>query len=191
MAAPGIEVRPLRELTGRAVFNEVFLDNVFVPDDCVVGAPGDGWRLARSTLAHERVAMGAGSSLGDDVERLLATVSATGQAGDATVREQLGGLIVAGLALTLLDARAAAGGPDRSGADAAVRKVLGVAQRQAVAEAALLWCGPDGSTVDGSSADPVHQFLLTRCLSIAGGTTQILLTVIGERALGLPREQER
>jgi alkylation response protein AidB-like acyl-CoA dehydrogenase len=196
MAEPGVQVRPLRELTGRAVFNEVFLDNVFVADDYVVGAPGDGWRLARSTLAHERVAMGTGSSLGEDVERLLNSVTAAGRAGDAAVRDQLGGLVVDGLALSLLDAAAGAGdgsgsagaGDRTGGAGAAVRKVVGVAHRQAVAEAALLWCGPDGSTVDGSSADPVHQFLLSRCLSIAGGTTQILLTMIGERALGLPRE---
>jgi 3-oxochol-4-en-24-oyl-CoA dehydrogenase len=181
MRDPGVDVRPLRELTGRAVFNEVFLDDVFVADDCVVGAPGDGWRLARSTLAHERVAMGSGSALGEDVERLLATVAALDNASDPDVRDRLGGLIADGLALTLMEGAGDAG-------VAAVRKVVGVAHRQAVAEAALLWCGPDGSTVDGDSAGPVHEFLLSRCLSIAGGTTQILLTLIGERALGLPRE---
>jgi alkylation response protein AidB-like acyl-CoA dehydrogenase len=211
MTDPGIEVRPLRELTGRAVFNEVFLDDVFVADDCVVGAPGDGWRLARATLAHERVAMG-GSSLGEDVERLVDVFVAAGRGRDAGMRDQLGGLVVDKLALSLLDADADASDASAAdanntnntnsanagaashraaaakGAGAAVRKVIGVAHRQAVAEVALAWCGPDGSTVDGDSADPVHQFLLTRCLSIAGGTTQILLTLIGERALGLPRE---
>ena len=74
MHSAGIEIRPLREITGRAVFNEVFLDEVFVPDDCVVGDCGDGWRIARSTLATERVAMGRGSALGDEVEGLIAAV---------------------------------------------------------------------------------------------------------------------
>ena len=121
------------------MFNEVFLDDVFVPDDCVVGAPGDGWRLARSTLASERVAMGRGSSLGEAVERLLAP------AHDGP-SELLGSLVADGLAVSLLDLRATMRQlPGRTpGADSAVRKLVGVSHRQAVAEAALLLCGPDG-----------------------------------------------
>ena len=74
---------------------------------------------------------------------------------------------------------------------AAVRKLVGVAHRQAVAETALTLCGPDGAASDGAAADAVHEFLLSRCLSIAGGTSQILLNVVAERALGLPREEVR
>jgi alkylation response protein AidB-like acyl-CoA dehydrogenase len=181
MRSPGVEVRPLRELTGRAVFNEVFLDGVFVPDDCVVGQPGDGWRLARGTLAYERVAMARGSSFGEGVERLVAA---------GAPAELLGGLVAGGLAVSLLDVRAALRRLDGqpSGPESAVAKLVGVAHRQAVAEAALVCLGEDGAAADGDSAEAVHEFLLSRCLSIAGGTTQILLSVVAERVLGLPRE---
>ena len=191
MRDPGIDIRPLREITGRSFFNEVFLDDVFVPDDCVVGEPGDGWRLARSTLAHERVAMGRGSALGEDVESLLGLVDDP----DPVARQQLGACVASGLSVSRLGLRSELrrrdGDADAAGAGAAaaVAKLVGVAHRQAVAEAALVLLGDDGATTDGRSAGPVHDFLLTRCLSIAGGTTQILLSVAAERVLGLPREE--
>lgn len=147
MHADGIEIRPLREITGRSVFNEVFLDNVLVPDDCVIGAPGAGWRVAMTTLATERERLGAGQ----------------GEQSDPVV--------------ALLDLR---------GAHPAVRKLVGVERRQAAAEAALTVLGPAGAVNDTAEA---HEFLLTRCLSIAGGTTQILLNQVAERVLGLPRER--
>jgi alkylation response protein AidB-like acyl-CoA dehydrogenase len=190
MHSSGIEIRPLREITGRAVFNEVFLDDVFVPDDCVVGNPGDGWRIARSTLATERVAMGRGSALGDAVEGLISAVRSAGLGGDPGTAEQVGALVADGLAVSLMDLRSTLAqlrGAD-AGHQAAVRKVVGVAHRQSVAETALVLCGPDGAAADGAAADAVHEFLLTRCLSIAGGTTQILLSMVAERVLGLPRE---
>jgi len=74
MHTPGIDIRPLRELTGDAFFNEVFFDDVFLPDDCLVGAEHDGWRAARTTLANERVSMASGSSFGGGVENLLQRV---------------------------------------------------------------------------------------------------------------------
>jgi hypothetical protein len=201
MHSDGIEIRPLREITGRAVFNEVFLDEVFVPDDCVLGEPGDGWRIARSALATERVAMGRGSVLGDEVEGLIARVRAAGLSTDPRVLDQLGALVADGLAGSVLDLRSALAQLRRAGpgqerpADAgqlaAVRKLLGVAHRQSAAEAALALCGPEGAAADGAGSGPVHEFLLSRCLSIAGGTTQILLSVVAERVLGLPREEMR
>jgi 3-oxochol-4-en-24-oyl-CoA dehydrogenase len=193
MGSPGIDIRPLREMTGRQMFNEVFLDQVFVPDECVVGAPGDGWRVARTTLASERVAMGAGSSVGEAVERLLELASSSGAADDPVARQLLGRLIGDGMAVSLLDLQAVLA--QLRGADAAplaaVRKLAGVAHRQAVAEAALELTGTAGAAADGDCGEFLNEFLLTRCLSIAGGTTQILLSLVAERQLGLPREEMR
>lgn len=180
MRAEGLDVRPLREITGDAVFNEVFLDGVFVPDDCVVGELNGGWRLARTTLSNERVAMSGGSSLGDEVERVLGTSPAE------VHWERVGELVAQGLAVSLLDLRSTLrrlGGSD-PGAESSVRKLVGVRHRQSVAEAALDLLGPAGAVTGAAS----HEFLLTRCLSIAGGTTQVLLTLAAERLLGLPRE---
>ena len=193
MRAAGIEVRPLREITGEAVFNEVFLDGVYVPDDCVVGEIGGGWKLARTTLANERVAMSGGSWLGQEVERLLDLARRRGITSDSAVREKLGTHVAEGISVSLLRSRATLrrlGGQD-PGPESSVEKLVGVDHRQRVAETALDLLGPDGAAVDGESPEIVHEFLLSRCLSIAGGTTQILRTLTGERVLGLPREGTR
>ena len=168
MHAPGIDIRPLREITGRTMFNEVFLDDVFVPDDCVLGVPGDGWRVAMSTLATERVAMGSGQD--EAVQKLLAT----GGAVKSGYAERTGVHVATGQAVALLEQR---------GAHPAIRKLIGTAHRQAVAETTLELLGPAGAAEGEAS----YEFLLTRCLSIAGGTTQILLNQVAERVLGLPR----
>jgi 3-oxochol-4-en-24-oyl-CoA dehydrogenase len=189
MDSPGIEIRPLREMTGREMFNQVFLDQVFVPDDCVTGQPGAGWRVTRTTLASERVAMGAGSSVGDAVEGLLALGAELGFRTDPVALDRLGALIADGMAVSLLDLQAVLAqlrGAD-PGPGAAIRKLVGVRHRQEVAEAALELSGSAGAA-DGAL---LGEFLLTRCLSIAGGTTQILLSLVAERQLGLPREEAR
>ena len=163
MHAPGIDIRPLREITGRTMFNEVFLDDVFVPDDCVLGAPGEGWRVAMSTLATERVAIGGAGPM----DELLAAVT-------PDYAERAGFHVASAHAVALLGER---------GAHPAIRKLLSTGHRQAVAETVLELLGPAGAAETEAS----QEFLLTRCLSIAGGTTQILLTQVAERVLGLPR----
>jgi 3-oxochol-4-en-24-oyl-CoA dehydrogenase len=187
MRTEGITLRPLREITGEARFNEVFLDNVFVPDDCVVGEVNGGWKLARTTLANERVALGAGSSLGEGVERLLALA---GDLDDGAL-ERVGFLVAQGLSVSLVDLRATLRQLDGRGPgpESSVCKLVGVRQRQDVAEAALELLGPAGAAVDDTTGAAIHEFLLTRCLSIAGGTTQVLRNLVGERILGLPREK--
>jgi len=183
MTSPGIEIRPLREITGDSLFNEVFLDNVFVPDEMVVGTVNDGWRLARTTLANERIAMANGTALGNPMEELLKVLSEIDL--DVAQQDRLGRLIVLAQTGALLDqriAQLAVGGRD-PGAQSSVRKLIGVRYRQALAEF-MMDASEDGGLVDSRA---VFDFLNTRCLTIAGGTEQILLTVAAERLLGLPR----
>ncbi|MEY8014050.1 acyl-CoA dehydrogenase family protein [Mycobacterium servetii] len=183
MKSPGIEIRPLREITGDSLFNEVFLDNVFVPDEMVVGAVNDGWRLARTTLANERVAMATGTALGNPMEELLEVLARLDL--DAAQQDRLARLIVLAQTGALLDqriAQLAVGGQD-PGAQSSVRKLIGVRYRQALAEY-MMDVSEGGGLVHNQA---VFDFLNTRCLTIAGGTEQILLTVAAERLLGLPR----
>jgi len=183
MRAPGIVIRPLREITGDEMFNEVFFDDVFVPDEMVVGGVNDGWRLARTTLANERVAMAHGTALGNPMEQMLRDLA--GQQSDTAMTERLGRLLLAAQVGSLLDhriAQLAVGGRDTS-AEASARKLIGVRYRQELEEFRM-----DLSPGAGLVLNPaVQSFLNTRCLSIAGGTEQILLTMAGERLLGLPR----
>ena len=192
MASAGIDIRPLRELTGDAMFNEVFLDGVFVPDDCVIGALGQGWKLARLTLANERVSMSSGSAFGIGVEALLHL--ADRQDGDlspgTTIR--LGALLAEAQSIGLLAHRStlqSISGTD-PGAGTSVRKLLGAEHEQRVQELGLSMLGPEGATMEGSAQRWAHGFLVTRCLTIAGGTSEIQRNVIAERILGLPRDPE-
>ena len=181
MTSPGLVVRPLREITGDELFNEVFLDDVFVPDEMVVGQVNDGWRLARTTLANERVAMAQGTALGNPMEELLRSLAEL----DAAQQDRLGELIVTAQVGSLLDqriAQLAVVGED-PGPQASARKLIGVRYRQGLAEFRMELA--EGAGIVDSTQ--VHDFLNTRCLTIAGGTEQILLTMAGERLLGLPR----
>lgn len=182
----GIDVRPLREITGEALFNEVFLDDVFVPDDCLVAQPGDGWRLARTTLANERVAM-ASSRLSKSTERAVDLASSA----SVPQRVEIGHSVALSTVCSLLGVRTvlrslAGQGP---GPESSVAKLLGVRNRQEGSELVVALHGDRVAVCDSSEevrAD-VWEMLNTRCLSIAGGTTQILRNVAGERILGLPR----
>ncbi|HET8618470.1 MAG TPA: acyl-CoA dehydrogenase family protein, partial [Acidimicrobiales bacterium] len=197
MSAPGIDVRPLRELTGLTMFNEVFLDGVFVPDDCVVGEVDGGWPLARTTLANERVSMGSGSSFGGGIEALVTLVAervASGAlgAGDPLLLDRLGALVSEAHAVAAIGLRATARSLSGAspGPEASVRKLLGVEHDQRTQELGLLLLGPEGATTVGAAGQWTFGFLANRCLTIAGGTSEIQRNVIGERLLGLPRDPE-
>ncbi|MHB1584440.1 MAG: acyl-CoA dehydrogenase family protein, partial [Acidimicrobiales bacterium] len=192
MTTPGIDVRPLRELTGSAMFNEVFLDDVVVPDECVVGQPGQGWAIARTTLANERVFMSSGSAFGIGVESALRRLAELGDRATPAMLETTGHLLAEAQALRLMGHLAtlrSLSGVD-PGAGASVRKLLGAEHEQRVQELGLRLHGADGAVLDGEAQRWGHGFLATRCLTIAGGTSEVQRNVMAERLLGLPRDPE-
>jgi len=194
MATPGIEVRPLQELTGDSIFNEVFLDEVFVPDAMVVGAVNSGWQVARRTLTAERVNLSTGWQLGAELPGLLDLVRDLGLADDPVTREGLGGLVADTHVFALLGVRATLkqlSGVD-AGATAAVAKLVGMEHGQRVTEFGFGLLGAEGALTgergDGLRRHWTRLLLASRAMTIGGGTTEVNLNVIGERLLGLPRD---
>ena len=192
MHAPGVEVRPLREITGDALFNEVFFDGCFVPDDCVVGEVDGGWRLARTTLANERVSLSTDSAFGGALEGVLARVGADPARQDPVTLDRLGELLAEAQSLGQLGLRATlrSMGGLQPGPESSVRKLLGAEFEQRVHEFGLDWAGPDGAVTLGDAAVSAHGVLHSKCLTIAGGTSEVQRNVIGERLLSLPRDPE-
>ena len=199
MSSPGVEVRPLREITGDSLFNQVFLDEVFVPDDCVVGEVNGGWRVARTTLANERVSLSQTWTFGSGVPEMLKVAKV---AADAPLG-QVGALVCRGHAIDLLGLRVTLKqlSGTEPGATGSVRKLLGMEHAQQIAELCLAMSGPGGALGGAASAGVstsgtpngphwARQVLMTQALTIGGGTTDIQLNIIGERILGLPRDPE-
>ncbi len=199
MHSPGVEVRPLREIGGDSFFNQVFLDQVFVPDDCLVGEVNKGWRIARTTLANERVSLSRSWTFGCGVPELLTTAKVAA----ATPAAQVGELVATGHAIDVLAVRATLKqlSGTEPGATGSVRKLLSMRHAQQVAELCWEMSGTSGALAGGQGRpvaadgrpDGAHwarQVLITRALTIGGGTTDIQLNIIGERILGLPRDPE-
>ena len=190
MTSPGVVVRPLREITGEAMFNEVFLDDVFVPVDDVVAEVNAGWTVARATLANERISIGGGVEFAPAtlaVEALRASAAVGGPDGDAGLRRDVGRLVAERQAIRLLSFRNAARavtGAD-PGPEGGVTKLVSGEHQQRVADV-LLRIGGAGAVLDG---DPALRYtvLFARALTIAGGTSEVIRTQIAERVLGLPR----
>ena len=199
MKSPGVTVRPLRELTGDSLFNEVFLDGVLVPDDLVVGEINEGWPIARTTLANERVSLSRSWTFGCGTDELLDMLHGQEGGPDDSMLAGAGQLISEGHAIDALGMRVTLKqlSGTEPGATGSVRKLVGMRHAQQVAEfcwaaqgpaGALGWPGPAGEPPAGPHW--ARQVLLTRALTIGGGTTDIQLNIIGERILGLPRDPE-
>jgi alkylation response protein AidB-like acyl-CoA dehydrogenase len=215
MGSPGIEVRPLRQITGSADFNEVYLTDVRVPDENRVGDVNDGWRCARTTLMNERVALSglsidAASLTGgirrDPWQQLLAGVR---DRTDPAVRQELARIFIAQEVkeITAFRANSARLAGQTPGAEGGLSKVFNAELNQYRANVAMnaggmssiAWdpAGGRGGEPEGSDASNVGEedgsrravaFLRTRANTIEGGTSEILRNQIAERILGLPRE---
>ncbi|MCJ1677568.1 acyl-CoA dehydrogenase family protein [Streptomyces sp. APSN-46.1] len=183
---PGIDIRPLKEITGEALFNEVYFDDADLPADALVGAADGGWRVARNTLGNERVHMADQMTFSSGLEALIARSAGL----DGAARARIGALAAEAHALACIGLRTTLSQVSglEPGAGASVRKLVQTPHQQRTAELALELLGPAGAVREGVGERAVHGMLMSRCLTIAGGTTQVQLNVVAERILGLPRD---
>jgi alkylation response protein AidB-like acyl-CoA dehydrogenase len=191
MRSDGVVVRPLRELTGGAMFNTVFIDDVFVPDDLVLGEVNRGWEVSRNTLTYERVSIGSSepaflANLDQFVEFLR-----DGHF-DQIAQNHAGRLIAEGYAVKVLNMRSTlltlAGGDPMPAA--AISKLLSMRTGQGYAEFAVASFGTDGAIGDPEQlfGKWAEYLLASRSTTIYGGTSEVQLNIIAERLLGLPRD---
>ena len=201
MHAPGVETRPLRQMTGQAEFNEVYLTDARIPDSYRLGAVGNGWGVAMTTLMNERSALGAsGSRRGSGtIKDAVALWASRPDLQTPVLRDRLAQLWLRSEAQRLTSERsrasATSGGP---GPEASVGKLVGALLNQHIYEWCMDLLGPEGILYDsyaladdaGDAGDwrgPIQQrFLRSRANTIEGGTTEVMRNILGERVLGLP-----
>jgi len=199
MDTPGIEVRPLIEMTGAHIFNEVFFTDARIPAANLVGEENRGWELAKVTLGNERVSLSSGGALwgnGPSFPDLLRTVQERGGVRDASLRQRLAQLHIESELLRLIRLRtvtaAVKGKPP--GPEASIRKLLADEHGQKLMELAKDLAGAKGMLTDAGPLDGPDQhgwhygFLFARALTIGGGTTQVQRNIVAERVLGLPHD---
>ena len=190
MKAPGIEVRPLRQIVGESEFNEVFFNDVFVPDEDVVGEPNAGWTVARATLGNERVSIGGGAGGIAPAAAWLVQLAKTHGARVVDAHRRLGRFLADDAALRLLNLRSAArsvegAGPGPEG-NITKLKLAEHFQEQGAIAAALV--GPELALEGGEGQLAAMAAMGARGMAIAGGTSEVARNQIAERILGMPRD---
>ena len=188
MEQEAVQVRPLRQITGEAEFNELFIEEARIPDENVVGGVGNGWAVAITTLMHERAGLGAASAASVKIAlgQLIELAKERGVDGDPVVRQKIASLLIEAEALRLnawrgLTQIMKTGIP---GPEGSLPKLQWSAVNQGLTELAVAIQGEEGLTRD---SEWTYRFLRARANSIEGGTTEILKNIIAERVLGLPR----
>ncbi len=190
MKAPEVQVRPLRQITGGSDFNEVFFNDLFVPDEDVVGAPNSGWTVARATLGNERVSIGGSGSFYEGLATAL--VGLAGQHADrlAGADVRVGTYLANEAALRLLNLRRVARsvegtGPGPEGNVTKLKLAEHMVEGAAIMAALT---GPEAALLDGPGAGAGRLIMGARGMAIAGGTSEVTRNQIAERILGMPRD---
>jgi alkylation response protein AidB-like acyl-CoA dehydrogenase len=182
----GVDVRPLRQMSGGYHFNEVFLDDAFVPRSGLIGEVGGGWAVLRTMLASERASIGGGTS-GRAAVQLVALAQSLGRNRSPVSRQMVVSAVIRERLLDLVQARAAGGAPVP--AAGSVAKLLYSEHARLTADAALQLLGAAGTLADGAVAAPwLDRFLFAPGLRIGGGTDEVQRNAVAEQGLGLPRE---
>ena len=200
MDAPGVEIRPIIEMTGSHTFNEVFLEEVRLPAANLVGDVNRGWGLAKVTLGNERVSLSSGGALwgmGPTAEDLFDLVRTAGGTTDPVLRQRLAALHIEHELLRLIRLRTVTarikGEPP--GAEASVRKIMADEHGQSIMGLAKDLTGPGGMLTDagplGADAGMWHYgFLFSAALTVGGGTGEVQRNIVAERVLGLPHDND-
>jgi alkylation response protein AidB-like acyl-CoA dehydrogenase len=190
MKAPGVEVRPLRQATGGSDFNEVFFNDVFVPDEDVVGEPNTGWTVARATLGNERVSIGGSGPFGEGLGKRLVQLTQQHEDRLAGARIRVGRFLAEHHALRLLNLRRTVrsvegAGPGPEGNITKLKLAEHMGEHAAISAALV---GPETALTDGPGALIGRMVLAARGMAIAGGTSEVTRNQIAERILGMPRD---
>ncbi|WP_344975561.1 acyl-CoA dehydrogenase family protein [Streptosporangium fragile] len=192
MHAPGVTVRPLRDMTGRAHFNEIFFDDVHIPDENLIGRVNDGWSCAVTTLLHERLSISSGVGMGGQKDNPVAFEALRHRVdtADPVVRDQLVELYIRSRALALFNQRLAQETKAGifPGARGSAAKLLLAELTMFQADLATSLAGPEAVAYEEGGGGPAEALALAPAMALGGGTNEIMRNIVGDRVLNLPPE---